>query len=107
MGHLRSRAADTDIEAQLAQPIRDQVLDQQHSLSCFQNSFDLLCTAVPLWLLADIDHRLFDQMGYERRVWNPCGFAARHDVDVVQSDLGLSLLRQSGDDKLAFRRKRK
>src|SRR6266478_2748396 len=105
--HLRSRTPDADIEAQLAQAIRDQIFDQHDAHARFQNPFNLLGTTITFGLFADIYHRFSDQVRNERRVGNTCRLSSGNNVDVTQSDVGLRLLTELSHNIITLVGKRK
>src|SRR5919108_4619400 len=86
IGHLRSRCANTDVEAELAQPICDKVFNQQHPLPRFENPFYLFGATVALGLLTDIDHRLLDEMRDKRGIRDTRGLSSRNYIDVGQAN---------------------
>src|SRR5262245_66503917 len=91
VGHLRSRRSNTDVEAELAQPIRDEVFNQQHSLTRFENPFYLFRATVSFGLLTDIDHRLLDEIRDKGGIRDTRSLSSRNDIDVSQADCGFYL----------------
>src|SRR5213594_1337724 len=106
LGDLGTGGADTDVEAQLAHAIGDEIFDQQNPLVRFENAFDLPGAAVTLGLFADVDHRLLELLRHESGVRYAGGLSAGDDVDRIESDLRLGFFRHLGDDLLAHLGKR-
>src|SRR5918992_2282588 len=98
MRHFRPSPTYTDIEAKFAEPISDQVFDQQYLLAGLQNAFYLSSPTIPLRLFADVNHRLFDDMGHKGSIGNAGRLASGDDVDFVHTYIGLNHSRQCGND---------